>query len=400
MRVLIAAPEIDNSTSGHAYIAFKWAEALSKVCQLTVLGSERPDQQPLAQQLPGANVVTCPHSPSTQRYQWVRSRPRTNPSSFSRNLSQYLKRSRKQYDIAHMLVPKTAHDAIPFWKFALPYVIGPVGSRLLTQKTFTSERPLTFMQKNRLDTWRLRHDPWLRKSYAKARLVIGVAPFMRDMLADIPLQRFETMLDFGIDRLAPLIARVPVPGQLRLLHVGRGIRSSGLRDTVRALSCLRDLPGITLTSAGGGEDIAECQAEAESLGVADRCTFLGHIPRYEVEALYASHDLFVFPSYQDSSCHVLYEAMRWGLPIVTTARGTPGWIVDQTCGICIPVTNPSIFADEIALVIRAFVNDPARRQILGQGARNKVLREALWSAKAIQMRKLYEDIIVEKSETR
>jgi hypothetical protein len=75
-------------------------------------------------------------------------------------------------------------------------------------------------------------------------------------------------------------------------------------------------------------------------------------------------------------------------------------IVDHTCGVCIPGTKPPIFVDEIALVIRSFVNNPTRCQILGQGARNNVLREGLWASKAIRMRRLYEEIILVRSSAR
>ena len=117
---------------------------------------------------------------------------------------------------------------------------------------------------------------------------------MRDVLGDIPLRRFEPVLELGIDDLAPRAARSLEPEHLRLLHVGRGVRTKGLRDAVRALALLKDLPGVTLTSAGAGEEIALCQEEAARLGVSDRVTFLGKIPRERVEALYATHDAFCF----------------------------------------------------------------------------------------------------------
>ena len=45
--------------------------------------------------------------------------------------------------------------------------------------------------------------------------------------------------------------------------------------------------------------------------------------RAEVEALYESHDLFCFPSFREPAGGVLYEAMRHGLPVITTDRGGP-----------------------------------------------------------------------------
>jgi glycosyltransferase involved in cell wall biosynthesis len=63
-----------------------------------------------------------------------------------------------------------------------------------------------YMQLRRLDQFRFRSDPWLRTTYAQASCVIGIAPYVKDVLADI-----------------------------RLLFVGRVIRTKGVRDAIRAL---------------------------------------------------------------------------------------------------------------------------------------------------------------------
>jgi glycosyltransferase involved in cell wall biosynthesis len=186
--------------------------------------------------------------------------------------------------------------------------------------------------------------------------------------------------------------RTPRPGRLRLLHVGRAVRTKGLRDAVRALAHLADLPGVTLTSAGTGEDLAACREEADRLGVAHRVTFLGRVPRAEVERLYATHDAFCFPSFREPAGNVLYEAMRHGLPVITADRGGPAWIVDETCGIRVPVTDPDCFPVDIAAAVRGIALSPELAQRMGQGARDKVAREGLWTAKADRMLALYEEL--------
>ena len=201
-------------------------------------------------------------------------------------------------------------------------------------------------------------DPWLRRSYARAALVLGVAPYMREVLAAVPMRRFEPFLGIGVEDLAPEVARQDEPGRLALLHVGRAVRTKGLRDAVRALARSRDLPGVTLTSIGGGEEIAICRAEAARLGLADRVRFLGRLPRAEIEAHYRASDAFVFPSFRESMGGVLYEAMRWGLPVVTVDCGGPGWIVDECCGLKVPLTSPETMPGDLARAIRRLALDP------------------------------------------
>jgi glycosyltransferase involved in cell wall biosynthesis len=300
----------------------------------------------------------------------------------------------ERFDVAHQLMPQAARYASPLRHVAIPYLIGPLGGALDTPEPFRAEAtgaPL-FTRLRALDAFRFRHDPWLRASYARAACVLGVAPYVADVLGDIPLRRFEPMLELGIEDIPPWMERTPRPGRLRLLHVGRAVRTKGLRDAVRALAHLADLPGVTLTSAGTGEDLAACREEAERLGVAHRVTFLGRVPRAEVERLYAMHDTFCFPSFREPAGNVLYEAMRHGLPVITADRGGPGWIVDDACGVRVPVTDPDRFPQDIAAAVRRIALSPDLAQRLGQGARDKVAREGLWPATAARLVALYEEL--------
>lgn len=398
MRVLLIAPNVDATDVGEAFVAFKWAEALSERVELTVLTFQRPDRQAIAEQLPGARVVTWPEPSWAMKHERLNAMLKPAWPVFARHVRRWIAAELAvgvQFDLAHQLMPQAARYASPLRHFDIPYMIGPLGGALDTPAAFASEAASApmFTRLRALDAFRFRNDPWLRASYTQAACVLGVAPYVRDVLGDIPLQRFEPVLELGIDSVAPEHANQPEPGTLRLLHVGRAVRTKGLKDVVRALAHLRDLPGVTLTSAGAGEELETCLAEAERLGVADRVHFLGRIPRDQVEDLYASHNVFCFPSFREPAGGVLYEAMRHGLPIITADRGGPGWIVDDTCGVRVPVTNPQDFAQNIAHTVRQLAEDPMLRMRLGQGAKDKVLREGLWSVKADKLVALYKDVL-------
>src|SRR5699024_10149694 len=151
-----------------------------------------------------------------------------------------------------------------------------------------------------LDAVRFRHDPLLRRSYRNAALILGVAPYMREILAPMEMRRFEPFLGIGVDDLAPEVERHDRTDRLALLHVGRAVRTKGLRDSIRALAKLPDLRGVTLTSIGGGEEVEICREEAARLGLADRVRILGQLPRAAIEALYRASDVSLFPSVADA----------------------------------------------------------------------------------------------------
>lgn len=401
MKVLLIAPNIDATDVGEAYVAFKWANALADLVDLTVLSFQRPGRGCLSKQLPNARVITWPEPAWARRNERLNAMLKPAWPVFANHVRLWIKAANKRgelFDIAHQLMPQAARYASPLRHFDTPYIIGPLGGALDTPFKFREEAgnaPL-FTRLRALDQYRFRHDPWLRKSYSEAACVLGVAPYVRDVLADVPLRRFAPVLELGIDEVEPRRDRATGAGQLKVLHVGRGVRTKGLRDIVRAMAQLRDLPGVTLTSAGVGEEIETCRMEAERLGVSDRVTFRGRLPRAQVETLYASHDAFCFPSFREPAGGVLYEAMRHGLPVITADRGGPAWIVDKASGVKIPVGAPTDFADHIAVTLRKFADDPELRQRLGEGARAKVEREGLWPVKAARLVSLYEDIVADQ----
>ena len=127
--------------------------------------------------------------------------------------------------------------------------------------------------------------------------------------------------------------------------------------------------------------------------------FRGLIPRDEVEALYRDADIFVFPSFREPGGNVVYEAMRWGVPVIVAARGGPNWSVDDTTGVRIPVTTPAQYSRDVAEAIKGLADDPARRRAMGQAGRAKLEREALWPLKAAALVRLFEEVVDARTAT-
>lgn len=397
-RVLLLAPVVDADDVGEAFVAYKWAFELSQRCRLTVCCYQRSTQRPVAHTLPDAEVVTWPMPQMFERMGRFNAMFKPYFPHYSSKVLAYANKRMyggHSWDIAHQLMPLAARYTTPLRHLGIPYVMGPVGGTIPTPEAFkaeTSAAPI-YTKLRAIDHLRFRFDPFLRDSYAKASTVLGVAPYMRDYLSSIPLESFVPILELGVDEVPLPVIRQGAVGQLRMLHVGRAVRTKALRDVIRAMALLKDIPGITLTSAGDGEELELCRKEAEKLGVVDRVTFLGRVPRQEVEELYKTHDAFVFPSFREPTGNVLFEAMRWGLPIITAKAGGPGWIVDDSFGETVLVSNPETFAHDISHAIRRLANDPQGRLQKGMSARQKLVSEGLWSTKAELVMGIYADVL-------
>ena len=402
LSVALVAPNLNGDGLGEVYSIFQLVEALCEEADVTVFTISISDQRPLAEQLPKARVFAV-QEPDFFRKRFERFNSMAKPAlpfffRWARRKIAAEMASGHHFDIAHQILPQAMRFPCPLRHLGLPYVIGPLGGSLETPPAFQDEvgsAGALFTKLRALDRPRLRHDPWLRSGYAKADLILGVAPYIGDTLrkAGIPVRRFEPVLERGSPGALPTIDRQGNKGQAKLLHVGRVVRTKALRDVVRALAQLKDLPGVTLTSAGDGEDLEACRAEAEALGVADRVTFLGRIPREEVDTLYREADIFAFPSFREPMGGVFFEAMSFGLPVIAAARGGPDFIIDDSCGLRLPVETPDQFATAIAGAIRRLAEDPEKRLAMGRAAQARLNSFGNWSDKARSLVGLYREAI-------
>jgi glycosyltransferase involved in cell wall biosynthesis len=96
------------------------------------------------------------------------------------------------------------------------------------------------------------------------------------------------------------------------------------------------------------------------------CEFLGRVPRSEMDKLYRWADVFVLPSICEGSAMVTYEAMIYGLPIITTFN-TGSIVRDGLDGFIVPIRDPQAIANKLLDVYnnpKQFANFQARADYL------------------------------------
>ena len=372
-RVLLIASSLDGTDISEPEVAYHWAVRLTARHDVTVLTSRKRDRASARDQLPLARFVEWPEWPLVGRAETLNNLLHPSYVGFYAQVRRWIRRALRdgeQFDIVHQLTPMALRYPSPAIGLVPRLVIGPMAGALPTPTGFADEMGAApfYMKLRTLDRWRFAHDPILRRSMTEASVILGGAPYVRDVLAGVPVRRFEVMSEHGVAELPPAQDRPPrEPGQLKGLFVGRIIRSKGLRDAIRALSVLSDLPGVTLDVAGVGPDRDDCEAEARRLGVADRVRFLGWKTRAEVTELYRQADAFIFPSFREPTGGVVIEAMSYGLPVVVADYGGPAALVSADSGIRVAPTDPARYAVDLAAAIRDLAADPERGTALGSG---------------------------------
>lgn len=399
LKVLALAPYLDGTDVGEAFCAYEWVKNLAEKADVTLLAMERPNRESLADQLPGVRVISKMEPAWARRHERLNAMAKLSYPGFyfwaCREIKKLLQAG-EVFDIAHQFSPFAIRYPSPLRKFDLPYVIGPLCGSIATPKAFQSECHTSqwFTSFRHLDRIRMKFDPFLRASFKKAGTVLGVAPYVADFIGRENVRHFEVISELGITGTEERLEQhFQAYKGIRLLHVGRGVRTKGLRDTIRALAHLSDLPGLHLDVAGQGAEIDYCQQMAAEMGVSEQITFHGQISRAAVDRLYRQADIFCFPSFREPSGSVIFEALSYGLPIIAADIGGPGHVIDDSCGFKIPPSEPEQFAADIAEAIQTLVRMPVLRHHLSKGAYAKVRSIGLWPGKIDHLLKVYQRLI-------
>lgn len=398
-RVILIAYACDRDDVSETWCSYQWASHLVRRHDATVLAYNRRDRFGAARaQLPGARVFEWCEPPGLAATRTFSDMVKPGYLDFYWRARRLLRRLLREetFDVVHQFEPFAPRYPSPAAGLGVPLILGPVGGAVETPPGFRAEvgESMSWYTKLRvLDRWRFAHDPWLRHTYATADLVLGIAPYVRELIGPVPVRRFACMHETGVEALSPPTPRrTPPPGALRLLYVGRIVRTKGVRDAVRALARVADLPAVRLDVVGDGDDRAACEAEARHLGLGDRVAFHGWQDRPVVQRFYADADAFLFPSFREASGQVVVEAMSHGLAMIVAASGGPGYTVGDTCGIAVPPETPSQFADGLAEAIRRLAGAPTLVRAYGQAARERVASDFLWARKVERMDVLYREV--------
>lgn len=178
---------------------------------------------------------------------------------------------------------------------------------------------------------------------------------------------------------------------VRVLYVGRVSveKNLPLLNTVwkRAAGKLRESGAkAQLVIVGDGPYRETMERELDGRAV----VFLGFRHAQELSALYASSDLFVFPSVTDTLGQVVMESQASGLPVLVSDVGGPKEVVDNgTTGFVLPTDRPDLWADHIV----ALATDATKRRAMGDAAFESMQRlsiersfEHFWSVHEIAWR--------------
>lgn len=272
-----------------------------------------------------------------------------------------------------------------YWRDLVYLIVAKLLGRRVVSQIHGGAMPQDFFRGNALLTWILRR--FLVSSDAVSVLSNAELAAYRKFDPRIRVHLVPNAIDPS--GLAGRARSCNTAGPLRLVYVGRLVRTKGLFEVVEAMTELRRTGrDVNLCIAGEGQDQAALMAASQKAGLGDRIRFLGGVFAEEKWRLWLDSDVFVFPTYhREGLPYSLLEAMASGcVPVTTPVAAIPDVMRDREHGLFVPAHD----ALALATAVAALDDDRTGLFRMAEAARRRALEHYTVVRLAGDFRKLYQ----------
>jgi glycosyltransferase involved in cell wall biosynthesis len=402
LKVLVCAYACSPARGSEFGVGWGWVQALSNYHDLWVITGAHCRDEIEAELLrrPELRSRISFHYVARTRYPWAE---KLWPPA-------YLFTYRHQWQKAAFAMAKQLHDRVHFdvahqltyvgfrvpgllWKLDTPFVWGPIGG--LEQTTWALlpalgvRGALYFVARNLLNAWDKSFSRIARRAFAKADGgIIAATTGIQKEIGRVYGRSSIIISEIGlppVTRQAPLQRHPSEP--LALIWSGNHLPGKALPFLLSALKTLPADLNWKLTILGDGPCSAKWRKLAMINGIADRCEWLGPVPRSTaLEKMQQAHAL-VITSIYDLTSTVLVEALATGLPVLCPDHCGFADAITAECGIKVPATSSRELISGLRDGIVRLNNELVRFQ-LAQGAIRRSANYE-WDRKALNVSEIY-----------
>lgn len=156
---------------------------------------------------------------------------------------------------------------------------------------------------------------------------------------------------------------------------------------------------VELHVVGDGEMREKWQKQAETCPPQHRIMFHGWAPHPQVLDIIKNCHAACITSVRDDTSSVTFEYLQNGIPVIALRHCGFGSVVNESCGIRIPISTPGHIVTRLAQAIRRLAEDEEFRLKLSHGAIERV-RHYSWDTKIDYLNALYQRVLTSSSHPR
>jgi glycosyltransferase involved in cell wall biosynthesis len=177
-----------------------------------------------------------------------------------------------------------------------------------------------------------------------------------------------------------------------VLYVGRLLAMKGVKTLLEAVPKVLAEAGentVLFVFAGSGNS-AGLMSGLKEMKVQSNCYLTGPLSKREVIQLMMAAEVTVVPSFLENCPYVVLESMACGRPVIASnVGGIPEIITDQYDGILVKPNSPALLADAIV----GLLQNETIRNVIGQRARETVIKKFSWSVNLTKYLETYSEVL-------
>ena len=318
------------------------------------------------------------------------------PKTFSLRVAGLLKERAGEFDIAHDN-QTLGYGMLDIERNGLPLIA-------------TVHHPITFDR--RIDIASTRN-PWrkltLMRWYGFVRMQAKVARQVRRILTPSHVSMVDIERDFGVDpsRMQAILLGVDdcfvpptaarVPGRI-LAMASADAPVKGIATLLEAFAKLQTERQLELLLVTKPQPGGRTEQLIESLGIQDSVRFVSGVSEAELVQIMGSAEVACVPSLYEGFSLPTAELMACQTPLVVSRAGAIPEVVGPD-GLCADLVTPGD-VEELVAALGKLLDDPQRRERMGQAGRRRVLELFSWKVVAMKVAAAYEEVIAEYNSER
>jgi glycosyltransferase involved in cell wall biosynthesis len=316
-------------------------------------------------------------------------------------LPRHVKRQKLEFDITHNINFHNDWTPSRLWRLNKPFIWGPIGHHSKIPKDYIIhvygyKSYLLEQLKWAVKKYFWKVDPILRSTVQNANVILTMNSSVEKVLS---LEKEQVYYMTSVSSEMPTSKDTSKPtNAFTVLSAGRFVPLKGFDITIKSFARfyshlpVNDQKYAKLILVGDGPYKSYLVQLAKDLKISHAVEFVDWIERKELQSLYASSKVFLFPSHEGAGM-VVSEALSHGLPILCFKNDGPGEFVDLSCSITIPYSRYNSSITSFAEALNKLYTNPALCQQLSQGAKERFKEQFDWNRKGEKLRELYKDVL-------
>ncbi|WP_418878252.1 glycosyltransferase family 4 protein [Xylanibacter rarus] len=411
LKILVNAYACSPNMGSEPGMAWNWCVNLAKYCELHIIteGEFRDKIEAVLPTLPQGNNMHFYYNPVSNEIRkmcWNQGDWRFYKYYREWQWKTYIMAEEiiKQHDIdiVHQLNMIGFREPGYLWEIEnKPFVWGPIGGLKQFPNSYLEGSGIKMKLFNRIknivNIYQIKHDKRVNQALKKADLLICSIPDSYNVikrykgLNSIIIPETGCFID---DKAIRRNREEKANGDFKLLWVGKFDFRKQLNIALATMAKLKDKSNIKLIICGSGSDdqVSYYKQMALKLDIEDNVVWKGNIENSKVKEEMRKSDIFFFTSVSEDTSTVVLEAVSCELPVLCFDTCGMGYVINESVGQKIPLTNPKQSADDFAEKINYLYNNREYLQNLSDGCKQRQ-KELSWDNKAKQMVELYNKVI-------